>query len=859
MRKLPLSLGFLLVLICLLTKSLALYAQDWMSVGVQPPDREYIFSEDREQKKRLVSSNRKKTPKAKSGLQKLSNAEGLPFDISALALNFDSSGNIIDANGDVLITYSTLITEAQEARVDIPSNQADLKGDVRISDVDGNMTADSGTINLDTGAGSLKNAKLYFDEGGYRMAANSIDRESGETYKLNDALLTTCQCPEGEQCRPWSLKSSETKITREGYGQAWDTTLRVYDVPVFYFPYLLFPVKNKRQSGLLPASFGNSRDSGLRFETPLFLALDDSTDVTLTGRYENGVNYGVDSEFRKIFSRNNKMELGWIQYDESMREDGDLLGVHTDGIYHPYEDKPFYGDSRYAGYWKHNWRNDSQRLPMQLIVDANYVSDVLFLREYEKAKIGHYNDRFVTSQSVLRMPIGDYYSADLSSEYNQALVDNPDTVFQRLPEFNLTGMNSFRLFGENPLGLKLVTSSNLSAVNFYRKEGYDGSRSEIYERLKFPFHFRNYFDGEAEGNVRSSYYSVRQDSSDSIIDDSFSEDESEGDIKDSSSRVVPGFKAKLGTTFEKVMKVEQNDLIKSVVELGSLSRDESLARLKHTLEPSVKYNYVSNVDQSENPQFDSNDLLEQRSVVTYSLTQRLFGRFEPRNPYLYGIEETTPELEDLGSLQSSSALNDRLNFGVQDEVSSGEFKRLNRGTAAELVQFKLSQSYDFLKASQDYSSDEDPFSDVGSNLLVFPNEYVGVGLNSNYNLSDSVFHSYGFETQLYSKRGDVLRNQLSFVDPNVRQLESGIEFKLTDLTKLGYYTRYDDLSGKFIEQKGGIRFYSSCKCWTFDVQVCDKLNPNETQFSFNITLFGLGDIGNTFFKNIEKPTNQTSQ
>ena len=88
---------------------------------------------------------------------------------------------------------------------------------------------------------------------------------------------------------------------------------------------------------------------------------------------------------------------------------------------------------------------------------------------------------FVTSTAVLRSPLGNSFSADLSAEYNQSLVSDQDLVFQRAPELNITGMNSLNIFGENPLGMKLVATHNLSSVYFSRIQGYEGARSEIYE------------------------------------------------------------------------------------------------------------------------------------------------------------------------------------------------------------------------------------------------------------------------------------------------------------------------------------------------------------------------------------------
>ena len=117
---------------------------------------------------------------------------------------------------------------------------------------------------------------------------------------------------------------------------------------------------------------------------------------------------------------------------------------------------------------------------------------------------------------------------------------------------------------------------------------------------------------------------------------------------------------------------------------------------------------------------------------------------------------------------------------------------------------------------------------------------------TNFDLDNTDFSSYSVEGQFVDKRGDELRTQLNFVDRQVRQLETSAELKVVENVRIGYYSRYDDLNSKFIENRLGLRLKSSCKCWIFDVELSDKSNPDESKIAFNITLLGLGELGNYF-------------
>ena len=824
----------------------ALYCSE-AQAQVEAPDRKYLFQEDKN--KRVIEQQRKNELRIKKQRAEARQAIGrdLPFDVTADSISFDTSRNTLVAEGGVLITYSALIAEAKRAEVNVETNEALLEGDVRITDVTSEVTANRAEVNLTTGVGVLYGASVHFLEGGYRLKATEAARGEGEKYTLKEALLSTCDCPDADSCPPWSLFADEAEITREGYGKAWHTSLRVRDVPVMYWPFLIFPAKSERQSGFLPMSFGGGSESGVDIQVPFFWVFDESSDATITGLYESNVRVGLDVETRFIFSQNHSLNFGAIYVNESAR-DGRLFGTDVSGL-----DDPTIDENRFGGFLDHNWQGDLGPVPLQFIVDAAYTSDDLFIREIERDAIAPYNDRFVTSTALLRAPIGDFYTADLRAEFNQAIVDNDDFVFQRLPELVVSGLSSFRPFGENSYGLKLVLSSEASAVNFSRTRSYEGVRTELYEKASVPFHFRNYLDGSFIGSLRGSLYSV------SNIDE-YNEtlDEGETLLTSSSNRLVPAFQFRLNTVVEKVFTLDESNPLRVIGELGRIGRGSELLRAKHTIEPTFRYLYVPDVDQDDNPQFDSLDRLSERNVVTYGVTQRILGRYMPRDQYLYGIEEIAPKPEDLRNLRFRRPLDEDLSFGFEPPVDPGEFRALRRGAVVELARLSVTQSYDLIADQKQYVEDEqvftpNDFSDVDTDLMLFPNEYIRLRARSDFNVEDQELSAYLLEGQFSNKRGDSLRARLRDVKDQLRQLELSSEIRVTDFVKLGYYVRYDDLSGEFIEQKGGVRFLSECKCWVLDVDVTDKSNPDETKLGFTVTLVGLGEIGNTFFTS---PTDQ---
>lgn len=802
------------------------------SLAVQLPDRDFLFIEDIDKEKKPKEERKRLRQRQKDIEAARKKGSSLPFDINAPNINFDSAGNKVKASGGVTATYGSALLESQEGTFDLSTKDADVSGKVHITDVETDAKADHMTLNLGSGVATMDNAEITLEDGNYRLNAVEAKHLGNQVFHLDDSTLTTCECPEGESCSPWSIHSDSADIVREGYAKVHGATLRVNDVPVFYSPYLIFPVKTERQTGLLPFSFGGGR-SGLKLRVPFFWNIDNSTDLTVTGGVQTQARVGIEPELRKVFSRQSRLKVGLLYYDETLRK-GDLQGTNLEGLADPTID-----EDRLGAYLNDVANSEILGQPVQMVLDGGYVSDDLIVREIDDGeRIADRESRFVTSRGVIRTPLVDTYSLSLSSEYSQALVTEDSLVFQRLPELALNGFTTYRPFGTNPYGFKLTQTDDLDAVNFTREQGYQGARAEAYERLKSSFHISNYVDISAVGGVRATQYQ---------LDDTENPDDPEMDLRKDTNRFVPSFQVDTSTVLEKVFPVSQDSLIKEITDLGPLSREQQLVRLKHTIQPTVKYLQVPEVDQRDNPLFDSIDHLAQKSVVTYGVRQSLYGRFEPRDQNLVGIEETTPELGDLPPLGNTAPLDEKLSFGI--DQGSGTYQGMSSGSVQELARFDVSQSYDALEAGKSRDINQSALSDVNANLSLLPNYHVRFNTGTDFSVDNNDFSSYYVEGQLLDKRRDELRTRLRFVDSvqDVRQLESSLQVLLTERLKIGYYSRYDDILGEFVENRVGLRLNSSCNCWIADLDVSDKINPNETSLLFNVTLVGIGDIGNTIF------------
>ena len=221
---------------------------------------------------------------------------------------------------------------------------------------------------------------------------------------------------------------------------------------------------------------------------------------------------------------------------------------------------------------------------------------------------------------------------------------------------------------------------------------------------------------------------------------------------------------------------------------------------------------------------------------------------------MYGVEEVAPRVRDLGGLSSTAPAYNQTQFGV-DPYNLTSYTPENRGEVEELVTFQLSQSYNLLSDNLNVINSSgqqtsDRFSDIAANLAFYPNEYIRIRTQANFDEQRTAFSSYLIENQLGNKRGDLIRSRFRFIEDANTQFENGIELGITDRLRFGYYSRWDNINKLFLEQRGGVRLMSACNCWMVDFLVTDQINPDNTRMSVNVTLLGLGQVGNTFFNSV---------
>ena len=98
---------------------------------------------------------------------------------------------------------------------------------------------------------------------------------------LDNASYSTCS----PSANTWRLRGSKVTLDKAvGRGSVVNSVLYVRNVPVFYFPYMSFPLDKRRKSGFSFPTFAYANDTGPDITLPYYFNLAPNYDLTVKAR-----------------------------------------------------------------------------------------------------------------------------------------------------------------------------------------------------------------------------------------------------------------------------------------------------------------------------------------------------------------------------------------------------------------------------------------------------------------------------------------------------------------------------------------------------------------------------------------------
>ena len=377
------------------------------------------------------------------------------FTITAQDLSRDLEKNMLFLSGDVKITYKDQHFSAETVEINFNKKIAILKGHVKILTPEVEVGGDE--IQLDYLSDQSLILNGYVQSNNIRFQGQYLEQQSQKEFFVLNADYTTCNnCP-----ATWSFDGSQIKAELGGYAFIKNAFLKVGGIPLFWLPYLMVPLKNERQSGLLSPEFGYIQNRKFVFNQSMFWAIDRSQDMTFTLKsYELG---GLKQliEYRYALTDNSYGQFNISHMSDSVFKSSNRYNYFRDSTH---QNDRFNRWSARSYLQQEFDENNKIKLNINMVSDLQYPKD--FFDEFKT-----YSDSGLEN-SISYTQNTDSTLFNLNATYFKHLLEaNPladnSAAVHKLPE--LSYENSLTKIGTLPLYFKY----GFQATQFYRKKNYD--------------------------------------------------------------------------------------------------------------------------------------------------------------------------------------------------------------------------------------------------------------------------------------------------------------------------------------------------------------------------------------------------
>jgi LPS-assembly protein len=215
---------------------------------------------------------------------------------NSIKKTFEVKGNVVIINGPFTMYGGGSLLDFENRTIDVWDN-------IRLSSSEFTILADKVFIDLDGNKFLLNNGR--YEAGNRTLFGERIFKKPNGVIEVDNGNFSTCQ-----ECeRDWTFFGEKISITPNEYVKINSAYFMVRDVPIFYLPYLVFPIKKNRESGFLFPNISLNTGDGVYFQLPFFWALSDQMDLTFSPGIFGGFGFGNETELRSKYLGFDHLEL----------------------------------------------------------------------------------------------------------------------------------------------------------------------------------------------------------------------------------------------------------------------------------------------------------------------------------------------------------------------------------------------------------------------------------------------------------------------------------------------------------------------------------------------------------------------
>lgn len=204
-------------------------------------------------------------------------------------------GNWLEASGGAELRRAGQAFYADHLLFRQDTREVTANGNVRVEQNGDEISGTHLDYNLDTRIGTMTAAEYNLGSGAAHGSASELRMNGRANYTLKGVTYTTC--PVGRE--DWMLDMSKLDIDRTTeIGVAHNAVVKFKGVPILYSPWMDFPLKGQRKSGMLSPVYGSTSTGGTELTLPLYLNLAPNYDATIAPRFMAKRGTMLNNEFR---------------------------------------------------------------------------------------------------------------------------------------------------------------------------------------------------------------------------------------------------------------------------------------------------------------------------------------------------------------------------------------------------------------------------------------------------------------------------------------------------------------------------------------------------------------------------------
>jgi LPS-assembly protein len=383
------------------------------------------------------------SPAAESALP---DASGIKINADSIA--YDKNSDSYNASGKVRIDWSGIILFADTVSLRQQENRAVADGNVLFIKDENTLQGSQATMDLATQQGEIQDATLFVKSGNFRLTGKKLQKTGDDDYRIENGTFTTC---DGE-VPSWKFKAAELDVSKNDYAVGKHAVFYIKDVPILYFPYIIYPVLEERQSGLMIPRTGLSSKKGFYLEIPYYLVISPSQEATFYLDIQSKRGAGIGANYQYLMRSGGHGEAqAYLIYDTTENKmRGNLLQSHQQS----FSPTLFFSSK------------------IELTLDREFYQD------YGEAT-GEYNRQYLESSAFITKH-WEKYSLTTELRYTEDLIaENNKATLQELPIITFSGLKQ-QLFNT-----PLYVSMDATFTNYYRQEGLQGQRIALHPMLSF--------------------------------------------------------------------------------------------------------------------------------------------------------------------------------------------------------------------------------------------------------------------------------------------------------------------------------------------------------------------------------------